>query len=77
MVERINAVSEVRRYTMTPTQPLAYLIGKLELVALRDEAQRRLGPAFDLADFHARLLALGALPPALLREELLPALEQR
>jgi len=77
MVERVNAVSEVRRYTMTPTQPLAYLVGKLELLALRDEVRRRLGPAFDLADFHARLLALGSLPPALLREELLPALEQR
>jgi uncharacterized protein (DUF885 family) len=77
MVERVNAVSEVRRYTMTPTQPLAYLIGKLELLALRDEARRRLGPAFDLSEFHARLLGLGSLPPALLREELLPALENR
>jgi uncharacterized protein (DUF885 family) len=59
MVERVNAVSEVRRYTMTPAQPLAFLIGKLEL----------------LGDFHARVLALGSLPPALLREELLPTLE--
>jgi uncharacterized protein (DUF885 family) len=74
MIERLNAVSEVRRYTMTPTQPLAFLVGKLELLAIRDEARRRLGSRFDLADFHRRLLALGSVPPALLREELIPQL---
>lgn len=75
MVERVNAVSEVRRYTMTPTQPLAFLLGKLELEALRDEVRRKQGAEFDLHAFHAELLGLGSLPPALLREELLPRLE--
>jgi uncharacterized protein (DUF885 family) len=70
MIERVNAVAEVKRYTLTPTQPMSYLIGKLELLSLRDEAQKRLGPRFNLHDFHAALLASGTLQPALVREEL-------
>jgi uncharacterized protein (DUF885 family) len=70
MIERVNAVAEVKRYTLTPTQPMSYLVGKLELLSLRDEAQKRLGPRFNLHDFHAALLASGTLQPALVREEL-------
>jgi uncharacterized protein (DUF885 family) len=74
MVERVNAVAEVKRYTLTPTQPLSYLVGKLEILAIRAEAERRLGGRFVLHDFHAALLARGTLPPALVREELAEAL---
>jgi len=70
MVERVNAVAEVKRYTLTPTQPMSYLVGKLEILAIRAETERRLGSRFDLHDFHAALLGRGTLPPALLREEL-------
>ncbi|HYM81706.1 MAG TPA: DUF885 domain-containing protein [Candidatus Limnocylindria bacterium] len=70
MVERVNAIAEVKRYTLTPTQPMSYLVGKLELLSIRDEARRRLGARFDLHDFHAALLACGTLQPALVREEL-------
>jgi len=70
MVERVNAVAEVKRYTMTPTQPMSYLVGKLEILAIRAETERRLGSRFDLHDFHAALLGRGTLPPALAREEL-------
>ena len=70
MLERINAVMEVKRYTMMPTQPMSYLVGKLQILALRDEAQKRLGDRFDLSRFHTALLAGGTLPPALVREEL-------
>jgi uncharacterized protein (DUF885 family) len=70
MVERVNAIAEVKRYTLTPTQPMSYLIGKLELLSLREEAQRRMGDRFNLHDFHAALLASGTLQPALVREEL-------
>ena len=70
MIERVNAVAEVKRYTLTPTQPMSYLVGKLEILAMRKEAERRLGSRFDLYDFHAALLARGTVPPALVREEL-------
>lgn len=70
MLERHNAEAEVKRYVLTPTDPLAYLVGKTLLLEIRNETQRRLGPAFDLHDFHATLLSLGTLPPFLMREEL-------
>jgi uncharacterized protein (DUF885 family) len=70
MLERVNALIEVKRYTLTPTQPMSYLIGKLEIVSIRDEAQKRLGSRFDLHDFHAALLSCGSLQPALVREEI-------
>lgn len=70
MLDRESAVSEVRRYILTPTQPLSYLVGKLQIVELRDEAKRQLGERFDLHAFHGALLASGTLPPALVREEL-------
>ena len=70
MLERVHAVAEVKRYAMTPTQPMSYLIGKLQILDLRDEAQKKLGSRFNLHDFHAALLASGTIPPALVREEL-------
>ena len=75
MVERVNAIAEVKRYTLTPTQPLSYLVGKLEMLAMRAEAEKRLGSRFNLYDFHAALLARGTLPPALAREELAEVLK--
>ena len=74
MIERVNAVAEVKRYTLTPTQPMSYLVGKLEILAIRAETERRLGSRFDMHDFHAALLGRGTLPPALVREELAEAL---
>jgi uncharacterized protein (DUF885 family) len=70
LMEPASARSEVRRYLLSPSQPLSYLVGMLEIVAMRDEARRRLGARFDLHDFHAALLGVGALPPALVRDEL-------
>lgn len=74
MLDRGTAEAEVRRHTLYPTRALSDLVGKLELIALREEAERRLGARFDLHDFHAALLASGTLPPALVREELWPRL---
>ncbi|HTO89698.1 MAG TPA: DUF885 domain-containing protein [Candidatus Sulfotelmatobacter sp.] len=70
LVEPEMAESEVKRYALTPTQPSSYLVGKIQLTELRDEARRRLGSRFDLHDFHAALLASGSVPPTLVREEL-------
>ena len=70
LVERVNALIEVKRYSMTPTQPMSYLVGKLQIIGLRDEAQKQLGSRFDLANFHRQLLGIGTLPLGLVREEL-------
>jgi uncharacterized protein (DUF885 family) len=54
--------AEIDRYIVEPGQALAYLTGKLEILRLRDEAQRRLGPQFSLSAFHAAVLDSGSLP---------------
>jgi uncharacterized protein (DUF885 family) len=59
---------------MTPTQPSSYLVGKVQILALRDEVQKKLGTQFDLARFHEQLLGIGTLPLGLVREELLEKL---
>ncbi|HXS82571.1 MAG TPA: DUF885 domain-containing protein [Methylomirabilota bacterium] len=70
MLDPTLAASEVSRYCTTPTQPMSYLVGKLQILELRSEAQHKLGARFQLHDFHAALLASGTIPPALVREEL-------
>ena len=60
--------AEVDRYVVVPGQALAYLTGKLEILRIREEARRRLGPAFSLPAFHAAVLDHGSLPmPTLAR----------
>ncbi|MGH3238300.1 MAG: DUF885 domain-containing protein, partial [Streptosporangiaceae bacterium] len=58
--------AEIDRYIVMPGQALAYLTGKLVILRIRQEATRRLGPAFSLPAFHAAVLDHGSLPmPAL------------
>ncbi len=56
------ATSEVDRYTSSPGQALAYMIGQLKIIELRERAKARLGPKFDLRRFHNAVLDNGALP---------------
>ena len=60
--ERPNALAEVQRYTQTPTYPLSYLLGKVMLLRLRADEQRRLGDKFSLRGFHDALLSGGNIP---------------
>ena len=58
--------AEIDRYVVMPGQALSYLTGKLEILRIRAEAERRLGAAFSLPAFHAAVLDHGSLPmPAL------------
>ncbi len=60
--EEANARAEVHRYTYTPIYQLSYLLGKVLLLQLRADEQRRLGKAFSLKAFHDALLRNGSLP---------------
>jgi len=71
--ERPNALAEARRYTSTPAYNLSYLLGKVLLLQLRDDEQRRLGPGFSLQAFHDALLQGGSLPISFHRRALLAA----
>ena len=65
-IDETNIQSEVDRYIAWPGQALGYKIGQLEILALRDRAQKALGPKFDLRAFHDQVLGAGALPLDLL-----------
>lgn len=60
--------SEIRRYTLTPTNQMSYLIGKLEIKNLLEAARKRGGENFSLKKFHDALLTEGSIPPALIWE---------
>ncbi len=62
--------NEIDRYIVMPAQALSYLIGKREIVRMRDDASRRLGPRFALSDFHAVVLDSGSLPMPVLDEKI-------
>ena len=63
--------SEVRRYCLQPTQPMSYLVGKTQIMALRREFEELQGDDFSLRDFHDRLLSEGSIPVSLIRRKLL------
>lgn len=69
-LERVHAQKEVTRYTYTPTQPMSYLIGKKQILELKNDYQRKHGSDFDLRDFHDRLLGFGSIPVCLIRKAL-------
>jgi uncharacterized protein (DUF885 family) len=55
-------VTESLRYsTDIPGQALAYKTGELTMLQIREEAQRRLGAAFDVRRFHAWVIDAGSM----------------
>ncbi|HVJ62208.1 MAG TPA: DUF885 domain-containing protein [Tahibacter sp.] len=61
-----DVVSEIERYFVMPGQALAYKIGMLKILELRERAKTALGARFDLRQFHNHVLTNGELPMVLL-----------
>lgn len=61
-----EVVTEIERYLANPGQALAYKIGMIKILDLRDRAKTKLGNKFKLADFHDEMLKNGAMPLSVL-----------
>jgi uncharacterized protein (DUF885 family) len=69
-LEKSLALSEVKRYSLSPTQPLSYMVGRQLIFKLRERCKARDGAKFSLKAFHSDLLGRGTIPPTLLAREI-------
>lgn len=61
--------SEVERYIVNPGQATSYMIGKLRILELREQARSQLGEDFSVREFHNVVLSLGVVPLTVLERE--------
>lgn len=61
---------EVTRYQSGPGQATSYMIGQLHIMKLREYAEKMLGDAFNLKDFHLQVLYQGSAPLSFLEESI-------
>jgi uncharacterized protein (DUF885 family) len=63
-------IAEIERYMATPGQALSYKVGQLKIRELRTKAEKELGEAFDIKEFHNQVLNSGSLALILLEEKI-------
>lgn len=57
-----EVVTEIERYIVNPGQALAYKVGMMKILELRERAKTKLGAKFDIREFHDEVLKNGAMP---------------
>lgn len=67
-MQHSTAVAEVKRYTIGPTYPLSYLLGKHMIKQLKEKVKKMMGSSFTDKVFHDTILYEGTMPIALLEE---------
>lgn len=69
-IDEASVQAEVDRYIAWPGQALAYKVGQLKILELRERAKKALGDKFELRQFHDQVLDAGALPLDLLSDRI-------
>jgi uncharacterized protein (DUF885 family) len=59
---------QIKRYYVLPGQALAYKVGMLTILELRQHAEEQLGDDYDIREFHDAVLKNGAVPMQVLEE---------
>ena len=63
-----DCIKAIERYIVMPGQATAYKVGMLKILELRQRAETALGDGFDVREFHDVVLKDGAVPLAILEE---------
>jgi uncharacterized protein (DUF885 family) len=61
-----TAEREIDRYCVYPGQACSFMAGRNEILATRERLRAKQGAAFDVRDFHERVLRSGPVPLQLL-----------
>ncbi len=64
-----EVVAEIERYIVDPGVACAYKVGELKILELRSRAMEKLGPDFDLKEFHNVMLTNGGMPLSILEQQ--------
>ncbi len=75
-IDETDIQAETDRYIVMPAQALSYKLGQLEILRLREKAERELGARYDIRAFHDRILEGGALPLDILGERVTRWIEE-
>jgi uncharacterized protein (DUF885 family) len=68
-MDKKNAIAEVKRYTISPSYPLSYLIGKQLIKELKRNIEKKMGEKYSDRFFHQVILEAGSIPIKYLKEE--------
>lgn len=71
-----SARGAILRYARWPTQAITYRIGKDQIFALRERAQKALGEKFSSQRFHVEFMKQGTVPSGYFADELMQALSR-
>ena len=72
-----DCTKAIERYIAMPGQATAYMIGKIRILELREMAKEALGDQFDIREFHDTVLKNGAVPLAILEENVKVMIAQK